>query len=71
MYERLLQEVDPKIRENLLRAIGDIKFENYAEIPLFWVRTAVGINPKVVRGYAYPGTIPGDLSHLEYVEAAR
>ena len=71
MYEQLLQESDPQIREKLLRTIGDIKFDNYAEIPLFWVRTAVGINPKVVRTYAYPGNIPGDLSHLEYVETER
>lgn len=71
MYEQLLQEADPQIREKLLRTIGDIKFDNYAEIPLFWVRTTVGINPKVVGDYGFPGTVPGQLSHLEYVEAAR
>ena len=31
----------------------------------------VAVNPKVVRGYAFPGTIKGAISHLEHVEAAR
>ena len=71
LYEQSALEFDPSRRENLLREIGDIKFRNFAEIPLFWVPAAVGLNPEVVKDYVFPGTISGQISHLEYVEAAQ
>ena len=71
LYEQLVQEIDPSVREERLREIGDIKFRNFAEIPLFWVPAAVGLNPEVVKDYVFPGTISGQISHLEYMEAAQ
>ena len=71
LYEQSVEEIDPSKREELLRIIGDIKFGNFAEIPLFWIPATVGLNPEVVQDYVFPGTITGSLSHLEYVEAAQ
>ncbi len=41
------------------------------EIPLFWLRAEVAVNPKLIQDYVFPGTIPGFYTHLEYVEPAR
>ena len=71
LYERLSQTVDPGRRQVILRVLGDHKYENYADIPLFWLKAEVGVNPDQVRDYVFPGSIPGSFTHLEYVEPAR
>ena len=71
LYERLSQTVDPGRRQAILRVLGDHKYENYADIPLFWLKAEVGVYPDQVRDYVFPGSIPGSFTHLEYVEPAR
>ena len=71
LYERLSQIVDPGRRQVILRVLGDHKYENYADIPLFWLKAEVGVYPDQVRDYVFPGSIPGSFTHLEYVEPAR
>ena len=67
MYEKLLEETDPEKRASLQQSMGEHKFSNYAEIPLFWRKYEVAINPEIVDEYVFPGTISGSLTHLEYV----
>lgn len=62
--------VDPKERARLLREIGDHKFNNFSEMPLFWLFAEAVVNPKYVAEYVFPGVITGFFSHLEYVKAA-
>jgi ABC-type transport system substrate-binding protein len=62
--------VDPKERTRLLREIGDHKFENFADIPLFWLFAEAAVNPKYVTEYIFPGVITGFFTHLEYVKLA-
>ena len=71
LYEQLSQIVDPGRRQAILRNLGFHKYENYADIPLFWLKAEVGVNPDHVRDYVFPGSIPGTFTHLEYVEPAR
>jgi ABC-type transport system substrate-binding protein len=69
--EALRTVVDPKERVRLLREIGDHKFNNFSEVPLFWLFAEATVNPRYVAGYTFPGVITGFFSHLEYVQLAR
>src|SRR5712664_3798295 len=68
--EALGKVVDPGERARLLREIGDHKFTEFAEIPLFWLFAEAAVNPKYVAEYVFPGVITGSFTHLEYVKPA-
>ena len=60
----------PGERARLLREIGDHKFTEFAEIPLFWLFAEAAVNPKYIAEYVFPGVITGSFTHLEYVKPA-
>lgn len=60
--------VDPGGRARLLREIGDQKFNEFAEMPLFWLFAEAVINPKLIAEYVFPGVITGYYTHLEYIK---
>src|SRR3989441_272609 len=62
--------LDPGERARLLREIGDHKFTEFAEMPLFWLCAEVAVNPRVIAEYVFPGSIPGFYTHLEYIKLA-
>jgi hypothetical protein len=62
--------VDPAARARLLREIGDHKFSEFADIPLFWLFAEATVNPKFIADYEFPGTIVGYFTHLEYIRLA-
>jgi peptide/nickel transport system substrate-binding protein len=62
--------VDPGERARLLREIGDHKFDECAEIPLFWLFAEAAVNPKYIAEYVFPGVITGYYTHLEYIKPA-
>ena len=62
--------VDAAERTRLLREIGDHKFNEFAEIPLFWLYADAAVNPKYIAEYVFPGVITGYFTHLEYVRLA-
>ena len=66
--EALGQAVDPGTRARLLREIGDYKFTEFAEMPMFWLFAEAAVNPKYVAEYTFPGVITGFFTHLEYVK---
>ena len=68
--EALSTVADAAERTRLLREIGDHKFNEFAEIPLFWLFAEAAVNPKYVAEYTFPGVITGYFSHLEYVKLA-
>jgi len=68
--QALSTEVDMAARTRLLREIGDHKFKEFAEIPLFWLYAEAAVNPKYVAEYVFPGVITGYFTHLEYVKLA-
>ena len=68
--EALGKEVAPGERARLLREIGDHKFTEFAEIPLFWLFAEATVNPKYIAEYVFPGVITGYYTHLEYVRLA-
>ena len=68
--EELGRMAEPAERARLLREIGDLRFNEFSDIPLFWLFAEATINPKVIAEYVFPGTITGYYTHLEYVKLA-
>jgi hypothetical protein len=68
--EALGNVVDPVERARLLREIGDHKFGEVAEMPLFWLFAEAAVNPRVIEAYVFPGSIAGFYTHLEYIKLA-
>jgi ABC-type transport system substrate-binding protein len=68
--EALGKVVEPAERTRLLREIGDHKFNEFAEIPLFWLFAEAAVNPRYIAEYVFPGVITGFFTHLEYVKLA-
>jgi len=64
------QVLAPAERARRLREIGDHKFTEFAEMPLFWLFAEATVNPKYVAEYVFPGVITGSFTHLEYVKPA-
>ena len=57
-------------RARLLREIGDDKFTEFADMPLFWLFAEAAVNPKYIAEYVFPGVITGYFTHLEYIKVA-
>jgi dipeptide transport system substrate-binding protein len=66
--EALGKVVDKAERARLLREIGDHKFNEFADMPLFWLFAEAGVNPKYIAEYTFPGSITGFFTHLEYIK---
>ena len=71
IYETLVSSIDPEERNNLLMQIGNIKFNNYAEVPIAWIPAQLLRNPKTVAEYIFPGNITGFFTHFEYAKPAQ
>src|SRR5215470_384684 len=69
--EALGKVVDKAERARLLREIGDHKFNEFADMPLFWLSAEAGVNPKYIAEYHFPGSITGFFTHLEYIKLAQ
>jgi hypothetical protein len=71
LYVKLTNSVDADERDGLLRAIGQIKFDNYAEVPVAWLPGQMIIDPSVVKTFTYPGNINAGFSHIADVVPAQ
>ncbi len=71
LYDRLINSVDADERAGLLRDIGQIKFDNYGEVPIAWLPGQLIIDPSVVKSFVYPGNINASFSHIEDVVAVK
>jgi ABC-type transport system substrate-binding protein len=69
-HEALSKVVEPAERARILREMGDHKFNEFADMPMFWLNAEAGVNPKFIAEYVFPGSITGFFTHLEYVKLA-
>ena len=66
-----IQTLDPVKADDLARRMGDIFFDEFISIPLFWLPAEAVINPDVIAGHTWPGSITGTWTHLENIEAVK
>ncbi len=57
--------------EPLWKKEGDILFDAHKFLPLFWLPVEIVVDPKVVSGWLYPGSLTGNWTHLEHIKATR
>ena len=72
-YQKYLNRdnIDDKLVNGLIREIGDQKFYEFGDIPMFWFRLSVVFNPAVVESWTFPGTGASKTSHWDLLKAAR
>jgi peptide/nickel transport system substrate-binding protein len=61
--------LDPVKRDALLREMGQHKYDEYVEVPLFWLLGEIVANPDIVADHHFSGGIAGTFTHWEYAEA--
>lgn len=71
MVDELNGTLDTGKQNELLKRIGDFGFNEYWDVPLWWVPLEVIVNPTFVSDYTFPGMVHGGWSHFETVKAAR
>ena len=58
--EALGTVVEPKERARLIREIGEHKFTEFADMPMFWLHAEAG-EPKFIADYTFRAALPGSL----------
>jgi ABC-type transport system substrate-binding protein len=71
MWKELLQLSDPKAVDAQLRKIGNYKFEQFENIPLFNVFIEAITDPKVIEDWTFPGWDGGDIGHTWLIKACK
>ena len=71
IYYEIARTLDSDKQNELFRQLGEISFLGYYDIPLFWLAPEAAYNPKYVSGYAYPGSVSGTWTHMEFIRAAQ
>jgi peptide/nickel transport system substrate-binding protein len=71
IMSEFIQTLDPVKADALARQMGDIFFDEFISIPLFWLPAEAAINKEVIAGWVWPGSITGTWTHLEYIEAVK
>ena len=66
-----IETLDPIKADALARQMGDIFFDEFISIPLFWLPAEAVINKDVIAGWVWPGSITGTWTHLENIEAVK
>jgi hypothetical protein len=44
-------------------------YTHHTNIPLFWTTAQGIVNPNIVAGYTFPGSISGTWTHVEHIKA--
>ena len=55
---------------DLLGQLGDWRFYNYTEAPLFRLPGQAVVDPDVIAEYIWPGNVAAGFSRFEYIKAA-
>src|SRR3712207_6070771 len=63
-FSAVVGEPDDQKRELLLRDFAMKAYEYFPNIPLFWLRSSVIVDPKVIGAYTFPGNQIGAYTHL-------
>ena len=66
----LRAEPDDARRQQLWTEFGNLNYDSYNNIPLFWLPAEVIVNPEVVSDFVWPGALSGFWSHMWQLKAA-
>ena len=67
LYDKATQSVDPVVKADTLRQLGDLKFDLYSEVPIVWLPAQLVVDPSAIGEYIWPGNINASFTHTEYI----
>ena len=70
LYDQATQSVDPEVKAQALRDLGDLKFDLYSEVPIVWLPAQIVVNPAEIGEMVWPGNINASFTHTEYITPA-
>jgi len=71
VYLKVNNIIDPQAQVAPLRDVGELFFNQYQHVPLWYTPVIVGLNPDVVTDYVFPGAVHSVWTHVENIKAAR
>ena len=71
VVDELYVTLDEKKSADLWKQLGEVVYDKYQIIPLFWLPAEATLNTKIVADYPWPGSISGTWTHVEYIKAAK
>ncbi len=63
-FLEIRRETSDARRAQLWTEYGNLLFDNYTHMPLFWLPAEVLVNPEVVSDFVWPGALSGFWSHM-------
>ncbi len=70
LYDKATQSIDPEVKAQALRELGDLKFDLYSEVPIVWLPAQIVVNPTEIGEMVWPGNINASFTHTEYITPA-
>ena len=67
LYDKATQSIDPEVKAQALRDLGDLKFDLYSEVPIVWLPAQIVVDPGAVGEMVWPGNINASFTHTEYI----
>ena len=67
---QLRAEPNDARRQQLWTEFGNLNYDSYNNIPLFWLPAEVLVNPEVVSDLVWPGALSGFWSHMWQLKSA-
>ena len=71
IWDKLRNTADLDERDVILREIGNIKFNNFENVPLYEVFIEVILDPNIVDDWIFPGWDGGDIGHTWNITACK
>ena len=71
LFFRLSNSADVAERTDIQNQMGDILFEDYAYIPLFYIFIEFVANPDIIDTWEFPGSDGANYGHFDLIRACR
>jgi peptide/nickel transport system substrate-binding protein len=68
-FAKLQATVDPAGRDQIQREMGNILYDEYANIPLFYIFIEFVANPSIVDQWPFPGSDGANYGHFDLITA--
>ena len=69
-FLQVRQEQDANRRTQLWTEYGDLVYDNFINLNLYWLPAEVVVNPEVVSDFVWPGALSGFWSHFWLLKSA-
>ncbi len=61
--------IDDKKRDELWRQAGDVYYNKFMTLSLFWFQAEAIVNPNIVADWPFPGSLTGTWTHVHLLKA--